>query len=185
MDEEKFVVSEKAGSKPFGGLPEKESKWTKIYNTPAKKAGLAVIFVLLVISVCYARIQIKELMASSKKESEAHQTTKEPDTAVIIVKTTYPGIPIHVDPNQAIVAAPVMGNIAWEQAVNGIPIRRFPLKGKPIDLVDPDTIGTVRTMACRILENNGIDSAEFVYAKYPMHTQPPSGWFEAGLNTRH
>lgn len=108
----------------------------------------------------------------------------EPDAGVIIVKTTYPGIPIHLDPNQAITIAPVMGNIGWEQAVNGIPTKRFPLKGKSIDLVDQDEIGEVRTAACRILENQGIDKAEFVYIKHPKHTEPPSGWFDLALNSR-
>lgn len=108
----------------------------------------------------------------------------EPDVAVIVIRTSYPSIPIHTDPDQRITAGPVIGNFAWEKSVNGVPVKRFPVNGPPIDLVNPATIGTTRTIAYRILEGQGVDSAEFVYYKH-RSVEPPSGWFEAALSTRH
>ncbi len=126
--------------------------------------------------------------APDKKTLEANRrgtmVVREADTGVIVITTKYPGIPLHTDPDQRMTAAPIMKKMfAWEKAINGIPVKRF-IPGKdPIDLVDTNTIGVARTIAYRIVEGQGYDKAELAYVKH-RERSPPSGWFDAALNTR-
>lgn len=141
-----------------------------------------ILALIALISLPIVKMALSESQSKRDKQRSMHDHA-EPDAGVIVIKTTYSGVPIHLDPDQRMIAAPVMGNIGWEQAVNGVPTRRYPVRGEPIDLVDPTTIGVARTGAYRILENQAIDRAEIAYCKY-RGPNPPSGWFDMALNNR-
>ncbi|MBU6426988.1 hypothetical protein KGQ27_01985 [Patescibacteria group bacterium] len=52
-----FIVNEEFGGKPLGGTAPSSggSKWRKYYDTPSKKVGLIIMFVLFVVAVSYFR----------------------------------------------------------------------------------------------------------------------------------
>lgn len=153
-------------------------------KTDEKKKSLSTKAKLWIIGVSLLVVPLLIWLCTEPSPSEIKaKKVIEPQIATIVITTKYPGVPLHLSPDQNIIAAPVMGNIGWERAVNGIPVKRFPVNGKPIDLVDPSSVGVMRTVAYRILENQGTESAELAYSKY-RGENPSSDWFDVALSNR-
>ncbi len=55
-----FIVTEGKSTEPLGGLPAKKDGLRKWFDTPAKKGGLIILSVLLVVAVCYYRYTGKD-----------------------------------------------------------------------------------------------------------------------------
>ena len=105
-------------------------------------------------------------------------------TPTTLTITTQMSELVIVEPDENIIQRAVTHGVEWEKYVNGVLVRYYPVGKAWVDMVPPDQIGVIETVAYRICDGQAAQTMQVAYCKYRTD-KPPRNWFQAALRNKH